>query len=35
MENDDANENSALHPAFCLLEEHLTRANRAQNQKQK
>jgi hypothetical protein len=28
MENDNEDEKSTLHQAFCLLEEHLTRENR-------
>jgi len=35
MGHDNENENGALHSTFGLLEKHLTRANRAQNQRQK
>jgi len=31
MYNDNRNESGGWHTAICLLEEHLTRANREQN----
>jgi hypothetical protein len=33
IKNDNKNKSNTLHQAFCLLEIHLTRANRVKNEK--